>query len=128
MTNPVLYDHGMKITHFDRTIPGSSVTPRCRRAVLSVDTGNSGSTGGTGGGAPSGPASGDLSGSYPNPTVVGIEGTPVDALPAITTEYLNGAGHWTTPAGSAALPWSYAQADGSLAGNGSTDDTAAFQA
>jgi hypothetical protein len=53
----------------------------------------------TGGGAPSGAATGDLGGTYPGPTVVGIQGTPVDALPAVATDFLNGDGHWTTPAG-----------------------------
>ena len=44
-------------------------------------------------------AGGDTSGSLPNPTVVGIQGTPVDPLPSDPTEYLNGSGHWTTPSG-----------------------------
>ena len=90
----------MKITHFDANYPWNlGNTTLSQGGGVPADTGNSGSGGGGGGGAPSGPASGDLGGSFPGPTVVGIQGTPVDALPAIATEYLNGDGHWTTPAG-----------------------------
>jgi hypothetical protein len=43
---------------------------------------------------------GDVSGPLPGPiTVVGIGGVTVDAPDGIYTDYLNGAGHWTVPAG-----------------------------
>ena len=44
---------------------------------------------------------GDVSGPLPGPiTVTGIGGVTVDTPDGIATDYLNGAGHWTTPAGS----------------------------
>lgn len=46
---------------------------------------------------------GDLSGPMPAPTVVGIGGVPVDAPDGVATDYLNGAGHWTAPAGGTGL-------------------------
>ena len=87
----------VKITKFDPNYPWKlGDTTMAQGGGVSVVTGDSGSTGG----APIGPAGGDLSGAFPDPTVVGIGGTPVDALPAVATKYLNGDGHWTTPPGS----------------------------
>ena len=86
----------MKITKFDPNYPWKlGDTTLAQGGGVSVSTGDSGSTGGS-----SGAAGGDLAGTLPDPTVVGIQGTPVDALPASATEYLDGTGHWSTPPGS----------------------------
>ena len=86
----------MKITKFDSQYPAN-----LGNTTYSQGGGTPSPVGNTGGGGASGPAGGDLSGSFPDPTVVGIQGTPVDALTGSTTEYLNRAGHFTTPAGAA---------------------------
>ena len=96
----------MKITKFDPQYPAN-----LGDTTYSQGGGTPSPVGNTGGGGAAGPAGGDLSGSFPDPTVVGIQGTPVDALPAVTTEYLNGAGHWTTPAGGGGSPTGAASGD-----------------
>lgn len=68
--------------------------PNSLGTVVPLQLGEEG--GGGGGGAPTGPAGGDLGGTYPNPDVVGIQTRPVDpAAPAIGDALVWDGAQWT---------------------------------
>lgn len=79
---------GVKITQFGTGVdPAVAVTAGAAASVVAAAA------------AAATPLGGDLSGTPPAATVVGIGGTPVDAPSGVATDYLDGTGHWSVPAG-----------------------------
>ena len=81
------------------------------------DTGPTGNTGATGATGPLGAAGGDLSGTYPNPSVSGLQGTPISSTPPTSNNILQYNGSTWTPTNPNSLFWQ-------LVGNGSTTPSA----
>ena len=82
-------------------------------AGINGPTGATGIQGITGPTGPLGPAGGDLSGTYPNPTVVGLQGYPISTTAPVTNNILEYNGTNWIPTDPNALFWQ-------LVGNGGT--------